>query len=53
MINLNGINQITFVTETHLVYCAVGNDFFQSIYTISGLQIKDLQDPSANEVPFM
>jgi len=27
-INPNGINQITFVMETHLVYCAVGNDFF-------------------------
>ena len=48
-INPNGINRITFVMETHLVYCAVENDFFQSIYTISGLQIKGLQDPPANK----
>jgi len=29
-INPNGINQITFVMETHLVYCAVGNDSFST-----------------------
>jgi hypothetical protein len=52
-ISRNGINQITFVMETHLVYCAVGNDFFQPIYTISGLQIKVLQDPPENKFPFI